>query len=282
MEKLLLFNHFHNGDVFYSRVLIEKLKHHFDICYYHKMKPFLFEDFQGMKEIVNIPHQFEHDKTYFTNKHVNTWIGQQNFIYLNKINPGCTWENYNELSNDILNNLGLKKVDTSEHFLPKIYFENLKNYSSINKKMIELKNSFEKLILISNGDVESGQAYNFNFEPVIDKLSNMFDNYLFFTTQKINLNRNNIINTLEITKNLPDLLDIGFLSTFCDTIIGRASGPYCFSQNESNLLDEKKTFICFSYNYDEGKYYGNMKSKFVWSDTKDTNEVINTIINANG
>ena len=35
---------------------------------------------------------------------------------------------------------------------------------------------FDKIVLISNGDVKSGQSENFNFTPIINDLSNNFKN----------------------------------------------------------------------------------------------------------
>jgi hypothetical protein len=272
LDKIILYNHFHNGDVFYSRVLIEKLKHVDEICYYHNLNPFLFEDIYKLKEIRGIPFEFNQNETYFNQKQLNAWIGQQSLKYLNSVNGGCTWENYNFLTEEIMYSLGVKTTSNNP-VLPKIYFENLKSYETLTTIMEEQKKLFSKIILFSNGHVESGQAHNFDFTKTIENLSSNFPNYLFLVTQKTYLNKPNIIYTSDITKKLPDLLDIGYMSTFCDVIIGRASGPYCFSQNEANLLDTQKTFICFSFHYEEGKYFDGMKSNFFWSNTGDVKEV---------
>ena len=43
-----------------------------------------------------------------------------------------------------------------------------------------------------------------------------------------------------------DLNEISYLSLFCDTIIGRASGPYVFTQVKENLYNPNKTFLAFT------------------------------------
>ena len=137
--------------------------------------------------------------------------------------------------------------------------------------------NYRKTVLISNGFVHSSQSQNFNFENIINHLSNEYNDILFFITENINTNNPNVVFTGDLTNILPDLLHISYISTKSDVIIGRASGPFCFSQIKENLLDINKTFICFSYRYHDGKYYDNQKSKFLWSGDFSFDNIINTI-----
>ena len=84
-------------------------------------------------------------------------------------------------------------------------------------------------------------------------------------TQDILTNSTNIINTSSITKIQPDLLQISLISSFCDIIVGRASGPYCFTHTKENLLNPNKTYISFSNNVNEGVWYKNTKATQKWS-----------------
>ena len=54
-NNITLYNHFHNGDIFYSRILVNILKNHYSITYYHNLKSPLFEDLPEVNEIVGIP-----------------------------------------------------------------------------------------------------------------------------------------------------------------------------------------------------------------------------------
>ena len=40
--------------------------------------------------------------------------------------------------------------------------------------------------------------------------------------------------------------EISYLSTFCDLIIGRNSGPFCFASNKENINSINKTFYAFN------------------------------------
>jgi hypothetical protein len=42
-----------------------------------------------------------------------------------------------------------------------------------------------------------------------------------------------------------DLNEISYLSTFCDIIVGRSSGPFTFSNVKENIFDGNKAFLCF-------------------------------------
>jgi hypothetical protein len=276
MEKIFLYNHYHNGDVFYSRVLIEKLKNFYQIYYYHNLNTPLFEDMPEVIEIKGIPSDFSSNQSDFNKRRISTWIGQDNFKYLSKINKGCTWENYSFLYDEILHSLNLKPI-LDDIVLPKIYFDKLRDNEEISSTMTKKKVDYNRIILISNGNVHSGQAVNFEFSSIINQLASEYSDYLFLATQFFDTTLSNILFTKDITKKTTDLLEIGLISTFCNTIIGRASGPYCFSQNETNLLDSEKKIICFSNNYNEGKYYDKMLSKFFWSQTSENSQIINLI-----
>ena len=61
-----------------------------------------------------------------------------------------------------------------------------------------------------------------------------------------------------------DLNEISYLSTFCDVIIGKESGPFAFCTIKDNLMNENKTFINFCDRNDWVWFpYGNCKYK--WS-----------------
>lgn len=278
-KKLILYNHYHNGDIFYSRILIEMLKDYFDLDYYHNMNTPLFSDLSEINEISRINPEFPESTSDIENGLVNTWIGQDSYIYLNKENVGCTFENYFKLSSDIALKLGIE-ISDQKIYLPKIYYQNLLDYERIVKTMESYKKNYQKIILISDGIFLSGQAPDFDFCSSIEEISKKYPKFLFITTHNKFSEIKNVIHSDTVTLKRPDLLEIGLISKFCNVIIGRASGPYCFTQNEENMLDESKTFLCFSKNFNEGKYYQKMKSRFLWSSTDEEHKVIELIENS--
>ena len=264
-EIINIYNHFHNGDIFYARVLINALIEKYNVNFYHNLNTPLLSDIDGLTEIKGVPPNFDIHWGDLNNKNVNSWIGQQNMIFVNTSIPGCSFENYFTLVKQIVSHYGID-IKTDEHFyLPVVNYERINNYEMINEKMSELKSKYEKIILLSNGNVNSGQSLNIDLSSLIINLANTNPNCLFLTTNDIQTGYDNIINTSVLTNTIPDLLQISLISTFCDVIVGRASGPYCFTHTKENLLNENKTYISFSYNPNEGVWYKGSKAKQLWS-----------------
>jgi len=278
-DNIILYNHFHNGDIFFSRPIINLLKNHFNIDFYHNQNTPLFLDIPEINEFKGIPQNLKYTDHFIKtieNGMINTWIGQPG--YINRINSGCSFENHMELTKEICDYFNIK-ITNYDDCLPEVNFENLPNFKLIEKIMLDYKQKFKKIVLISNGDVNSGQSPNFDFFPIIKNLSILNSDVLFIITKPVNEINKNIVNVEKITNTYPDLLYISQISTYCDIIVGRASGPYCFTQLKNNLLDSNKTYISFNNNIDEARFYSNLKSKFVWSDNYEQENIIKTITN---
>lgn len=278
-ETITLYNHFHNGDVFFSRVMINILSKKYNIRYYHNQRMPLLNDIENLEEISGIPNSYyPANETFISQNIINTWIGQNNMMYLNSVNvnSGCTFENYFTLCKMISDSYNIELSDVEE-YLPQVDYDKLPNITNVVDTIKELKLLYNKIVLISNGNVKSNQSENFDFTPIINQLSNDYSDILFLTTQSIGAANKNVLSIDTITKIVPDLLLISYISTECDIIVGRASGPFCFSQTKENLLNPNKTFISFNHRYSEGKYYQNQKSKFVWSNDYSYDNVLEII-----
>jgi len=276
MKDLILYNEFHNGDLFYSRIFLNMLPDNINIKYYHNCKPSLFCDFSNITE-----HGFSELKKENNQIIVNTWIGQNSFTYLNSVNYGCSYENHFFLAKKLANSLGIEVDEDMDKYIPHINYDVLPNIDNIKSKINDLKTKFEKIVLISNGDVHSGQAINFDFTYVVNNLASAKPNVLFLVTKDTGINEPNVINTSSITEVIPDLLQISYISNFCDIIIGRASGPFCFTHTKENLLNKNKIFISFCKNKNEGIFYQNQKSKYIWHNNYDNDNILNLINNCN-
>jgi hypothetical protein len=272
LTELTLYNNYHNGDVFYSRVIVRQLLKRYNIKFHHNNAKNLFEDLLNVTETI-IPNLNTAKRWDLPNGLINTWIGSENLKFL-KIND-CSFESMKPMMDEVLNFYNLPIPDESE-CLPKIEFQNLKHFDLITNEMSYLS-GFEKVILVCNNNVMSSQSSNFSFDPVIDHLSENFRNYLFITSSNTSIQKENVVNVRKFTKSECDLLEIGLISTKCDVIVGRASGPFCFTHISENLLNDKKTYISFTDKRSEGVWYNNSKAKQVWSNNYDINNIINTI-----
>jgi hypothetical protein len=277
-KNITLYNHFHYGDIFYARFLINLLKDNFNITFHHQLKPNLLCDIENIVEIPNIPNEFPLHETLFESNIINTWIGSNNFIYLNQVYHGCCIENYALLCKKITDYYGITfDYNNYEDFLPTINFEKLKDIDLISDILDNLLKKYLKIVLISNGDVKSGQSINFDFTDIINNISSTNPEILFLVTEQINTTQSNVITTSSITNKESDLLEISYISSKCDVIIGRASGPYTYSLIKENLLNPDKKFITFNNQYHEGKFYNNQKSQYIWSNNYSFDNIINTI-----
>jgi hypothetical protein len=275
INNINLYNHFHNGDIFYSRVLMQAFDSKFNINYYHSNLN-LFEDMDNVSEFLYIPSEYSIHENFIHNNTVNTWIGQNGFTHVHTATPGCSFENYFSLVKIILNHLNIE-IKNPEDYLPEINFEKLKDLDIIYDKISSLRKQYKKLILISSGPVHSAQSFNFDFHQIMINICNQNPNVLILSTMDYGNMPENFINTSFITKKIPDLLQISYISKFCDIIIGRASGPFCFCHTKENLLNPDKTFISICNNESEGKWFQSSKALQKWTNNYDPCYITNLI-----
>ena len=237
------FNIYHNGDVHMSREFVKDImnKTKIESIYHHANSSKIIED-------LNIVHdmsveQFDNDQLiYMRNNdyHINTWF-HSNFGYKYY---GCSLEalyfNFKQIY-DVL------KIDLEEieYYIPKIDY-NMFNISQIDDYFNN--HLFEKYIFISNGDVKSNQSDKLNLSEYILKISNRFKNCLFILTEKLNcehIKNDNVIFSSQIigSNGLDDLVENSYLSTKCDILVGRNSGPSTFAVVIENVLTDKKQDI---------------------------------------
>jgi hypothetical protein len=274
MKNILLYNQFHNGDLFYSRIFL-KILGECNIKYFHNCKLGLFCDLPHVEE-----HKLEELNAYKQNNDfpiINTWIGQDNFKYLKSVNTGCSFENHLFLAKHLAKQINTYADADCSEYIPSINYTLIPRYNEISDTMKALKHTFSHIVLISNGDVQSGQSQNFDFSNIVQKLSLQHPEKLFLITKNIDKKNKNVMYTSDITNTIPDLLQISYISRYCDIIIGRASGPFCFSHTKENLLDSKKIFISFCNDKNEGIFYQKQKSKFAWHNNYSSENIIEII-----
>lgn len=282
-KDIVFYNNFHNGDLHYAREFMKdiynKTKDKYgDFYYYHKNennKSILFDldDIMIKAYLPNLPDSrgiYDDGRTIF----INTWIGHNGMIYLVK---DCSLYSNHEMFKHIYDYLNIS-IDNIDNYIPTIDFSKLNNIFTQNiDSIVKIKN---KNILISNGNVNSGQALNFNFADIINNISSEFKNINFICTCKnfTSTNKNVLFSDDIILKGGDDLNEISYLSTYCDIIIGRASGPYCFTHIKENLNNKNKTYISFSKQENEGVWH-QASAKNIWSNNYDINNIIKIIKN---
>lgn len=252
------------GDIHVSRSFVKKIIQLFpeNNYYYVHQKPariLLDVDVQQINDLSIAPFRFieyasqtginflltpDSIKVIDDNVYINTWYMSNYRKYYNKYM--CTFSSLYQMFNDyfliLFDNPISHYVNNPLDLYPQIDFSKYEIAGIDNF----IKNNWHKLILISNGDVLSGQSDNADMSIIINKLASVCSNSnikIIYTNKNDNIIlRDNVIFSGDIIQcnGEFDLNQNGYLSTFCDIIIGRASGAYTFATNKINLYRDVK------------------------------------------
>jgi hypothetical protein len=168
----------------------------------------------------------------------------------------------------MLTKLGVRKLSKSVlDYIPSIdysYYDLL----HVDKFLEQYKNKDK--VLIDNGNVQSNQAKNFDFAPIIYRLADYYKDKLFVTTHPLPEKKDNLFSSDFVIKSKEpfDLTELSYLSLYCNTIIGRNSGPFVYAQVKENWFDPNKVFMSFTYTKIASTFVlsPQVKAKKYWSD----------------
>lgn len=250
-NSVVFYNHFGAGDIFESREFIKDYMK--DISaekyyYAHGKDPIILRDidYLGFTEVTEAMHPMK-DVTFIGNDlYINTWIGRDGGYVLPGI--GCVVEQLYRMHNDIRKKLGINLLQRDVYdYIPDIDYNKYSIYPVMDF-IKSIKNSRGQIVLISNGNAQSNQAFNFDMSIPICLLCEAYHDSIFITTSRTNFTYPNLYYTGDVLQlNRFDLNEISYLSTFCDTIIGRNSGPDVFCQVKKNWTDPNKALLSFTY-----------------------------------
>ncbi len=283
LDKLIFYCHYGAGDIFESREFVKDWMELFEAkeyYYAHGKKPNILLDIPELGYMEVTP-EMDMRKPYVYNNNtmmINTWIGRDSRYVLPGI--GCVVEMHYQMHMDMRHYMLLPllrkpildyipDIDYSKYWLAGI--EDFM-WDTIGKRKV----------YVSNGPVQSNQADNFDFNPALDIISNLYPDTIFILTQKMGLqNKENVFYTEDIIQSpyLFDLNECSYLSTFCDTIIGRNSGPHVFAQVKRNWMDETKKILSFTYTEIASTFVLNqpVKMRKYWSGKVDVEGVVQKI-----
>lgn len=279
-DNLHFYNHYGNGDIFISKEFVREIKFHAHAANYyyaHAKNKRILGDLPLLEwEPITDNHQMRKYSYVLDNDfYCNTWMGvTSKYVPTNS----CTIYNAYRMYNDILWQAGLPRLLKAPlEYLPSI------DYSCYQVKNVDkFVQGVDEFILFDNCYVQSNQAKNFDFTPIIDDLSQTYSDKIFVTTMKVDLGRSNILHTADITKTDDgfDLNEISYLSKFTKLIIGRSSGPEVFCMTKDNCFDPNKTFLSFTYKREAAHIVDwnlQIPATRVWSDAVEIDDVYRDI-----
>ena len=280
--RFVFYNHYHNGDIFASKGYVEDIIKEFpghEFYYQHFNSPKLLRDTNIEFKSLETPLGAITDRTPFLvtsdTIFINTWIGN----YLN-IGSGINWITYQKMFRKIYRFIEDEtdksiEVGPTEYYIPEIRYE----YFDIPNIDIP-----QDSILISNGPVMSGQSNLDNMNSVVASVLENTSSTIILThfadlrDERIAYT-NNIINTSH-----GDLNEISWIATNCHSIIGRNSGPFCFTHTKKMLNNSGKTFISIGNKPNDAFPFGmKLKSNYNFVDDSKQNvpEEVSRILNDN-
>ena len=287
VENVYFYNHFGNGDIFES---LEFVKEWMEILgdrnyfYGHGKPPKILleiseimsmdvtDEMQPMRAI----HFNDETKSMF----INTWIGRDSRYVLPGI--GVVVERLWRMHNDMLASVGCRPLTKPiMEYVPSLNYSLYPDCQYVDYWLqTEARN--RRLWLIDNGNVQSSQAFNFDFRPIIEEVAKEQYDDFFITTHPTGLSLPNVWGTQEIIRSKDgfDLPEVSFLSRWVNGSIGRNSGPHVYTQVRENWMDDQYRFLSFTYKRDAAYFVLNQPilAKKYWSPYTDDKQVVKNIL----
>jgi hypothetical protein len=281
--RLTFYNHYGVGDLVESREFVldwMRLAGVTEAEYAHRSLPRFFEDLPQIRSIDITPEmdmRQSWDRVHRT-MYVNTWIGRDGRYVVNP-GVGCTVEGLYRMHNDMLADAGLGQLPrTMAEYIPTIDYSRV-NLGHLHEWLDE--HAGMRLVLFCNGKTGSGHAPNFDFGPMLDRIVERPDTRFIFTDASASVihDRRDVVFSDELTGRWDrppgaygpcDFNAIGYLSRFCEIIVGRCSGAQMAANVLPNWMDSTKKLVCFTQHRNGACFVLNpdalgLKMKVVWS-----------------
>jgi hypothetical protein len=254
MQKICFFNYYHNGDVFSAKGWIQMLREQLPdhkMYYAHLESPRVMLDLNfDAFEASWVPEHIRNTRIGVHNDviYINTWVG----MYVDELfQPGqhhgnwfSFWQMWHLIFQE-LQKLGVPVTFTSDP-LDGVPITDWSYYDTAPADAFVKKYSRSRIHLFGNGAVRSGQSGLTDLKPLLEELSRRFPTEVFVATSRFPTRRSNIHFTDDIFGISNDINEIAYLSTHCDTVVGKNGGPFLFCHVRQNVFDPAKTFVALT------------------------------------
>jgi len=287
---IYFYNAWHNGDLHVSRTFVRYIMENIkaeNYFYMHNNSPTVLQDIPNLHQqpySLNIQNKHGYFKRG-NDVYINTWYCSYNNEYLNN-NEMTIFVLINIFKRTLKELFGHEILNNPLYFLPRIDYTKFNVFKVDDLVAIDTR----KKVLICNNTADSGQSENFDFDPVIETISNQYPDILFIISNKKRyIEKGNVRYCEDIIPYPNNLNEISYLSKFCSVIVGRLSGPQTFSAIQDNFLDSKKKIITFvktginGYTFGDGSFGvtsllpEGQRATFIHSDNFRFENIVNTI-----
>jgi hypothetical protein len=244
IEKIIFYNHAHNGDVFISKSYISYIANslpNIDFTYAH---------INDRKIVIDMPIKYSSDLNGLDQ--FSRWSGSEDTLYINSwvgnhLHYGdCNWKTLHSMYHDVINFIN-KNLDSN------LYLSDIINYCpTINWKSYDIPKNFEtefnNTVIFSNGPTLSGQSDIYDIDKIVWEVVKSLPEKKFILTHPSSalILKDQVLLASDIIKTSgSDLNEISWLSTKCKNIVGRQSGPFIYMLVPENINDSRKTITGF-------------------------------------
>ena len=265
MKKICFYNHWHNGDVFsgkgYMLDIMQQLGPRYE---------FSHAQLNSTKSMCDLPCEHIHtdqlppqvtahmryidvNGTFY----INTWVGAYGNAVIPQGEHHANWPSLLTMWTHIMEVIQLNlapelsgpddqgQVDISR-YIPSTDWTPYDTGPAV-----EFLSGKNRVALFCNGLVRSTQSHIGLMEDVLEQLCADYKDIAFVCTSKFDntFNAPNLYFTDDIFANVQegDINEIAFLSTKCELIVGKNSGPFMFAHLKENVFDPNKTFFSLSH-----------------------------------
>jgi len=287
VENVYFYNHYGNGDIFES---LEFVKEWMEILgernyfYAHGKNPKIVRELSNVTSM-NVTEEMHAMRAIHFNNNtssvfINTWLGRDGRYVLPGI--GVVVEQLWRMHNHMLNSIGLRPlIKPIIEYVPNLNYNLYPDCEHVDF-WLRSEAKHRKIWLIDNGNVQSNQAKNFDFNPIISKVAQEVPNDFFVTTQRHGIMNTNVWVLDEIiqSKDGFDLPELSYLSRFSDGSIGRNSGPHVYTQVRDNWLNPDFKFLSFTYQRQAAYFILDqpVQAKKYWSPYLNDKQIVENIL----
>jgi hypothetical protein len=254
---ICFYNHWHMGDVFSGRAYVMHIMRSypgFNYAYAINGDAYAITDLRcRILHVRDLPPQVTDqmaggvapDQVW-----INTWIG----AYMQVMQPGechanwCSlqrqWQIICDKLNEILH-VNITLTGDPLQGVPEIDWSCYRTHTA--DQFIAHAAPHTKRVLVCNGPVRSYQSvWQSDWSTEIEHLAQQHADVLFICTHEFNTNVPNIKFTNHIFQQPCDLNEIAYVSTKCDVIWGKNSGPFMYCHMKDNVWNPHIKFLACS------------------------------------
>jgi hypothetical protein len=254
--KIRFFNHWHTGDVFHAKGYVQDLRRQLpdvEFWYMHPNHAKLMKDVAEYETVANIQPEIEQTvrgRFIGDTADINTWIGAYGWDVMPRGEEHGNWPSIHRMFTSIYHILADNGIPVSIDASNPLAYVPTTDFSVYDiakgNKFLDETEGMPRMLLC-NGVVRSQQSKLDDLKESVITLAKEFPDRAFICTSKFETKLANIYFTDDIFGLTNDVNEIAYLSTHCDVIVGKNSGPYMYTHIQDNFFSPETTFVSLSH-----------------------------------